>query len=123
MGDHVAYFSEVVIAEGLREHLSEIRLDRQIDHGVDRREAPFGRDFGDGAIGAKGRVEHAQHVVARRTRLGADCLAVTTVQGFFDERRAPDGISQRGSLRVERQRAQLAPGRQLVEGWGLLCER
>ena len=108
----------VRIGQRLHEEAFEVFFQRQVDVGLDRVLPPLRGQFGDRAVRRHRAVENGEHpFVVRGARFGAHGLAGfrRRIVGGVDQLAAPLRGTQRRGLFGQRQRAQVAPDRQLVE--------
>ena len=124
----VAHDRDEVVGGARRQRLDEellhVRLERQVDDELDRIDAPLGRDLGHARVERHQRmIEDAHAVVVGLAGLGADGATVVAVVRGVDEP-GPDGVvAQEVLLLVERQRAELFPLGEHVEGEARLERR
>src|SRR5882724_551581 len=106
----------VLVGDGLEEEHVHVRLEPEVDHGLDGIDAALLGDLRHRAMRPVHALHHMDPLVDGGPRLGADGLAVFT---FFRRRHQllPElGIPQALLLLLQRERAKLAPHRQPVEG-------
>ena len=106
----------VLVGDGLEEEALQVLLEGEVDHGLHGTHAALARDLRHGAVRSLGRVHEEDPLVGGGPRLGSDGLALVALPRGLDEPALHLRVAQPALLLFQRQRPQLLPHGQAVEG-------